>query len=650
MPSECSSLDFFTTKIKNQHHLSDINVTKDGQYAAFTVNSLSKSNNKSRSNVWLSYKENTPLPLSNIEEKYNVSRPRWSSDGHKLAVAMHSSGSAENTEIGIYHAALSTFKKIATIPGYVEDLFWMSGDISLLALVAESGSDTIVTSGSRRNLPQESVYLPLITRIDSGKRRLCEIDVDSDKFYIFGPQHGTFWEFEALDEKSLIGIWSEDVTESGWYESSVVLVDRNSGNIESIYKPKWQLASITKNPYKNQIALVEGWASDRGTVCGEIKVVEVSSREVLTIKSFGVDVTKVRWRSKDSLWFTGWQNLSAAWGWVSTNGEIGEIHLDDIQPSSAYFLPSLNDTVLDQTVWSVSAPRDFKSPEVIVGSSGSVPTKWKSISQFGLTNEENFVDFKTDLLSWKASDGRIIEGILVTNPNLRDQITPLVIYIHGGPASLWSYSLRPEVLLMISRGYAVLLPNPRGSVGRGQEFARANLGDAGGAEVEDILLGVGECAKYISTDTSKVIVIGGSYGGYLAACAATMTDKILCAVVMYGHPNLLGARFGSNNSVFYDKLMQGAPTLANANEYLIRSPLMRVSKNTAPTLILHGKEDRCCPVIQAEEFYRALIDARVPCELIVFPGEGHGLHGFLAKSECWAQVLSWIDKYTGIKV
>jgi dipeptidyl aminopeptidase/acylaminoacyl peptidase len=77
---------------------------------------------------------------------------------------------------------------------------------------------------------------------------------------------------------------------------------------------------------------------------------------------------------------------------------------------------------------------------------------------------------------------------------------------------------------------------------------------------------------------------------------------------------------------------------------------MRVSKNTAPTLILHGKEDRCCPVIGAEEFYRALIDARVPCELIVFPGEGHGLHGFLAKSECWAQVLSWIDKYTGIKV
>ena len=168
------------------------------------------------------------------------------------------------------------------------------------------------------------------------------------------------------------------------------------------------------------------------------------------------------------------------------------MHLDDIQPSSTYFLPSSNNTVLDQTIWSVSAPREFNSPEVIVGSSGTLPTQWKSISQFGLTNEENFVDFKTDLLNWKASDGRTIEGILVTNPNSRGQATPLVIYIHGGPASLWTYSLRPEVLLMISRGYAVLLPNPRGSVGRGQEFARANLGDAGGAEVEDILLGVSE--------------------------------------------------------------------------------------------------------------------------------------------------------------
>ncbi|MEI7476232.1 MAG: alpha/beta fold hydrolase [Actinomycetes bacterium] len=638
--------DFFNRKIQNQHLLSDINVSKDGLYAAFTVKSPIKSSNETETNVWLSFKKSMPAPLSRLSENHSISLPRWSPSGDQLAVAMQGHVSSGYTSIGIYSAPLFNFKEIATIPGSIEDLFWMPENLSILALVAETGSDSVVTSGSQRSASLEDIDLPVTTRIDSGKRHLCEINFDSKEPYFFGPKEGTIWEFENFDENSIAAIWSNDVTESGWYDSSVVFVDRHSGDIKTFYKPSWQISSITKNPLKNQIALVEGWASDRGTVCGEIKVIEIASGEVLTIKSFGVDVSKVRWRSRDSVWFTGWQNLSGAWGWVKIDGEVGELHLDDLQASSTNFQSSPENTVLDQAIWSISAPREFESPEIIVGASGSKLTQWKRISKFGLENQEKVPNFKTDLLRWSSSDGRKIEGLLVYDPNSRAQLSPLVIYIHGGPASLWTYSLRPEVLLLLSAGYAVLLPNPRGSVGRGQEFARANLGDASGAEVADIILGIAECAKYIAIDESKVSVVGGSYGGYLAACAATMTDQIRCAVVMYGHPNLLSARFGSNNPAFYDKLMKGAPTLANSHEYLMRSPLMRVSSSSAPTLILHGKEDRCCPVSQAEEFYRAFIDKGVSSELIIFPGEGHGLHGSLAKSECWVQILSWLDKHS----
>src|SRR6266540_3405653 len=89
--------------------------------------------------------------------------------------------------------------------------------------------------------------------------------------------------------------------------------------------------------------------------------------------------------------------------------------------------------------------------------------------------------------------------------------------------------------LLVSEGYAVFFPNPRGSSGRGQEFARANLGDMGGGDLKDILAGVDALVRDGITDDARVAITGGSYGGFMSAWAATQTDRfaasIACAVV-----------------------------------------------------------------------------------------------------------------------
>ena len=127
-------------------------------------------------------------------------------------------------------------------------------------------------------------------------------------------------------------------------------------------------------------------------------------------------------------------------------------------------------------------------------------------------------------LRWKAADGTEIEGLLAEpSPDGTGHAggpRPLVVDIHGGPSLAWHHSWDlPWAELLTAAGYAVLLANPRGSAGRGQAFARANLGDPVGAEFDDILAGVARCVDDGSADPDRVAAIGGSYGGYLTAWA-----------------------------------------------------------------------------------------------------------------------------------
>ena len=191
----------------------------------------------------------------------------------------------------------------------------------------------------------------------------------------------------------------------------------------------------------------------------------------------------------------------------------------------------------------------------------------------------------------------------------------------------------------------MILPNPRGSVGRGQAFARANLGDPGGRELDDALAAVAMCRREGLVADRAPAVVGGSYGGYLTAAAAVLRREAAAAVVMYGHPDLVSARYGSNNPAFYDILLGGPPTDETFALYRDRSPVFHAHRDVPPTLILHGDGDRCTPVGQADELFRALLERDVPVELVVYPGEGHGLRSPAAQLDAWGRTIAWFDRH-----
>jgi dipeptidyl aminopeptidase/acylaminoacyl peptidase len=197
----------------------------------------------------------------------------------------------------------------------------------------------------------------------------------------------------------------------------------------------------------------------------------------------------------------------------------------------------------------------------------------------------------------------------------------------------------------VAAGYAVLQPNYRGSVGRGQSFTRLNVGDPGGAEFEDVLRGLDWCVREGVADAARIGVTGVSYGGYLTAWAAATSHRFRAAVMVSGISDLLSYQYTANNG--FSEAIIGAPLHdGDARRlYIERSPLLHVSKKAPPTLILHGADDHCTPLGQAEEFYRALLDHGVATELVVYPREGHGFKECAHHADAWRRKVAWFDRY-----
>jgi dipeptidyl aminopeptidase/acylaminoacyl peptidase len=249
-------------------------------------------------------------------------------------------------------------------------------------------------------------------------------------------------------------------------------------------------------------------------------------------------------------------------------------------------------------------------------------------------------------IEWEGAEGLAIRGLLLLPPDRRQGPMPLILDIHGGPTWSFKHGFNPgSALPLVAAGYAVLLPNYRGSVGRGQAFTRLNVGDPGGAEFEDILRGLDWCVREGIADPARIGVTGVSYGGYLTAWAAATSERFRAAVMVSGISDLLSYQYTANNG--FSAAIIGAPLHDRAAQrlYIERSPLMHVSEKAPPTLILHGAEDHCTPLGQAEEFHRALLEHGVPTELVVYPREGHGFKERVHHADAWRRKVAWFDRH-----
>jgi dipeptidyl aminopeptidase/acylaminoacyl peptidase len=235
-----------------------------------------------------------------------------------------------------------------------------------------------------------------------------------------------------------------------------------------------------------------------------------------------------------------------------------------------------------------------------------------------------------EVIQWKSKDGLEIEGILIYPVGYEaGKRYPLIANIHGGPSGVWTQAFPGSwgnyTHVWAGKGWAVFLPNVRGSSGYGEKFLLANVKDWGGGDYQDIQSGLDELVKRGLADPDKLGQAGWSYGGYMTAWTLTQTNRFKAVMVGAGLTNMF-SMYSTNDLQTVLEGYFGAQPWDDLEGYWTKTSAMaHIKKAKTPTLILHGAQDLRVPVGQAQELYMGLKKNNVPVQLVFFPREGHGL-------------------------
>jgi dipeptidyl aminopeptidase/acylaminoacyl peptidase len=576
-----------------------------------------------------------------FEDDTTRSQPRFSPDSGRLAFLAEVDGRQVlfvQDEVDV--------RLVASGDGSIDTYQWTPDGTAFVAISLEEGLDASPNAGAAR-LRWGPAPDPEVFRPSGAHRRLLSIGLDGT-IRRLGPEDVSSWEFALVGGDRVAALVSEESSERGWYRARIVLIDTVGGEMRLVHASTDQMQSLAASPVGRRLAFVEGWSTDRGLLAGDIRIVDLATGEGRGLAGAGLpDVTSLAWRDDTRLWFAGWQDTGSAYGLIAIDGTIEWIERDGaIVGRSAYdahIAPLADGAGLAAIREAPGSP-----PEIVFRRTRSAP--WTALTRFndGVAAAVEAAYPAIREVEWAGADGRQIRGLLLEPKDRAPGPGPLIVSVHGGPTWSQKQGFDPGAALpYVAAGYTVLLPNYRGSVGRGQPFTRLNVGDPAGGEFDDIAAGADWAIARGIAQPGRIGITGVSYGGYITAWSVTVTTRFAAGVMFSGISNLISLQNTCNNG--FSDLIVAAPLRDPASRRLFieRSPVLNVGPSTAPTLIIHGELDHCTPLGQAEEFYRALVDQGIACELVVYPREGHGFKERDPARDVFLRAIAWFDRHLG---
>jgi dipeptidyl aminopeptidase/acylaminoacyl peptidase len=253
-------------------------------------------------------------------------------------------------------------------------------------------------------------------------------------------------------------------------------------------------------------------------------------------------------------------------------------------------------------------------------------------------------------VTWEGAGGVSVEGVLQLPPDYQPgRRVPLIVAIHGGPTTAVTANLDFNPYeggtYLPARGYAVLLPNYRGSTGYGDKFLTDLVGRENDVDVTDILKGADALIERGIADPDRLGVMGWSNGGYLTNCLITKTTRFKAASSGAGILDTV-IEWGTNDEPAYPTVFKQGFPWQRPDNYRKTSPTYDLGKVRTPTLTHVGGNDERCPPGHSRMLYRALREyVKVPTELVVYPGEPHGLTKYAHRKAKMEWDLAWFDQY-----
>lgn len=255
----------------------------------------------------------------------------------------------------------------------------------------------------------------------------------------------------------------------------------------------------------------------------------------------------------------------------------------------------------------------------------------------------------SEIISWKSKDGTVIEGILHKPQNYDPaRKYPLMVVIHGGPTGIDTPTPVPggiyPLLQWLDKGCLVLRPNYRGSAGYGESFRSLNVNNLGVGDMWDIMSGINYLEKQGIIDKTKMGCMGWSQGGYISAFLTTNSNLFRAISVGAGISDWMTYYVNTDIHPFTIQYLKATPW-NNEAIYRLTSPITNINQAITPTLIQHGEFDKRVPIANAYELLQGLRDNKVPVELIVYKGFGHGITKPKERLAATWHNWQWFNKY-----
>jgi dipeptidyl aminopeptidase/acylaminoacyl peptidase len=252
---------------------------------------------------------------------------------------------------------------------------------------------------------------------------------------------------------------------------------------------------------------------------------------------------------------------------------------------------------------------------------------------------------KVEETKFKSADGTEIHGFVVRPvDSAPGSKPPALLRPHGGPQSQYACEFQFEAQLFAANGYAVILPNPRGSTGRGENFAMGIYADWGHRDVEDDLAAVDDAVGRGLADPDRLGVGGWSYGGMSTNYLIATTTRFKAATSGASISNVL-AGYGTDQYVSDYENELGVPWKNTETWMRISYPFLHADKIKTPTLFLCGEADFNVPLLNTEQMYQALRSQGVPTGLVIYPGQNHGLKKPSYIIDRYKHYLDWYAKW-----
>ena len=622
-------------------NVADPRISPDGKWVAYTVSTVDTAKDNRNSDIWMvSWDGKETVQLTNSGEA--ESSPRWSPDGKYLSFVSSRNGE-KLAQLWLMDRRGGEAKKITSLKGDLDDYAWSPDAKKIVMNIRDQDfSDTAKTKTrlpyvmDRYHFKQDQAGW-----IENRHTHLYLFDISTKKTDTL--TKGNF------DETS--PAWSPDGKQLAFASNRSADPDKNEN--EDI----WVMDAVINAPIK-KLTVWPGadrnpkWSPDGKTIA------YTSSSSNLNFTMYGQNTISL---------------VTPADGAIRSLATAVDRNVSDLQwTNDGQYLTCLVTDDRKQYIGKISTAansistvaggeRSFSNIEtnlstgalVAVMSEPQLPAELYAVENNQvrrLTNVQDSFINKIQLANVEgftstSKDGSKISGILYRPANAdAGKKLPLILFIHGGPVGQDDYGFDLSRQMLASAGYAVAGVNYRGSNGRGINFTKAIYADWGNKEVQDILGAADYLVQKGIADEKNMGIGGWSYGGILTNYTIA-TDTRFKAAASGAGSSLQFSMYGVDQYVAQYETELGAPW-KNPKKWMDLSyPFFKADKIKTPTLFMASEKDFNVPSVGAEQMYQALRSLGIPAQLIIYPGQFHGITKPSYQVDRFERYLKWFDKY-----